>query len=252
MEDSDPILDADDLAEGPENNQDPLTMSVAAVQAAQQQAQAQALMGVPRRRRVAKRVSAPTPAQMKPAKKASQYEMMQRRQQVQRLRLRGLSIGEIAKQVGVSFQTVQKDMEMVQKENQDKVDKFQQAQFVGESLVVFDEIIHHAWSEFQHADPGSKQRLQSLDLVRVTQHDKLKSLQDTGLIHKAVQQVEHKHTIALPWTPEVKDAVVTQLLQSQLSTTLALPTPDPDHEPGKNVIVEGDVVEEKVAVSGNR
>ena len=217
----------------PEQQDDPLTMSVEAVELAQQQVRT--LPGVPKRRQP-KRVTAPKPHELKPAKKSNAYEIMLRRQQVQRLRLRGLSISEIAKQLSVSFLTAQKDLEAVSKTNQDHVDQFQQSQFVGESMEIFDDLRQRAWDEYNSADPGSKIRLQSLDLIRVIQHDKFKALQDTGLIQKAAQQVEHTHTMALPWTDEIKLAVIDKLLQSQLSTQLSLPTPDPDHVPGKNII----------------
>jgi hypothetical protein len=42
--------------------------------------------------------------------------------------------------------------------------------------------------------------------------------------------------MALPWNDEIKHAVIDKLLQSQLSTQLALPTHDPEHAPGKNII----------------
>lgn len=226
--------DFDSALEDPPDLEDP--DPVAAIQAAQQAAK-NAPLGVPRRKSL-KRVANPKPNQIKAARKGSAYEIMQRRQQVQRLRLRGLSIGEIAKQLKVSFLTAQKDLECVQKDNHGTVDAFQQAQFVGESLCMFDEVVQNAWREFESAPPGSKHRLQSLDLVRITQGDKFKALQDVGMLQKAAQQIEHKYSMDLPWNDDLKDAVIDKLLQTQLSTTLALPTPDYDHDPGKNVIID--------------
>jgi len=204
-----------------------------------------------RKRRAVKRVAVPQQEEIKAAKKSSTYELLQRRQNVQRLRLRGFSLSQIAKQLGISILTAKKDLDEIQKINQEKVNQFQQSQFVGETLVVFDEIIQHAWNEFEHAEPGSKIRLQSLDLIRSTQNDKMKSLQDTGMIHKAPQQVEHKHSLALPWDDQMKSAVIDQLLQSQLTPQLALPTPDFAHESGKNII-DAEIISDNSSVPSTR
>jgi len=196
------------------------------------------------KRRSTRRVPAPQPEELKPARRTSQYEMMQRRQNVQRLRLRGLSISEIATQLKVSYLTAQRDLESVKLVNQEQVKNFQQEQFVGEAMTLFDELRQHAWNEFEQAQPGSRHRLQSLDMIRTLQNDKVKALQDTGLLMKVAHEVKHEHTIALPWTDEMKRAASSQLLQSQMTAKLALPTPDPNHDPGRNIIIDADVIEE--------
>lgn len=180
------------------------------------------------------------PVKLKRTRRSSEYEIICRRRKVQRYRLRGMSYAEIAKELNVSEFTIKRDMEAIQRENQTRVDKFQQDQFVGESLVTFDQLQEHAWEEFNAAEGGSKQRLQALDLVRSIQNDKLKALQETGMVHKAPQEVHHTHT-ALPWSDDIKQQVIQTMLQSVLKPQLGMPTPDVDGPDGPGRHLEGTV-----------
>src|SRR5258706_4639384 len=93
-----------------------------------------ALPGVTRRRKPKGQVAAPKPEEKKAPRRASEYEIMERRQQVYRLRLRGMSLSEIATEVKVNVFTIRRDLESIHKRNQGEVDKFQQSQFIGESM----------------------------------------------------------------------------------------------------------------------
>jgi DNA-binding CsgD family transcriptional regulator len=168
------------------------------------------------------------------ANKPNAWELQERRQRVLRLRLRGLSYANIGKLLNLQIPTVMRDLEAVQKQSVGKVSNFQQHSFVAEALTVHDEIIERAWSEFSAAQEGTQHRLKSLDLIRVTQADKVKVLQDCGVIKKVTEEKTIKHTFELPWDEETKDAVVMTLLQKRLTPQLAEPTSDESHEPGKN------------------
>jgi hypothetical protein len=200
------------------------------------------LPGVPKRRQ--QRILMPKPNQMAKAPRATAYEMQERRQKIYSLRLRGMPQSAIAKLLDVDINVVQRDLAQIQKENSAKIDQFQQNGFVGEAMSVYDDITHRAWSEYAAAPAGTPHRLKSLDLIRTTQNDKLKVLEETGMITKEPVTIEHKHTFELPWDSSIQDAVVNALIQQKLTPQLAEPTPDPHHEPGKNLpVLEAEVVE---------
>jgi predicted transcriptional regulator len=155
----------------------------------------------------------------------TQYEIAERRKNVERLRLRGLSVTAIAKLLKVEVWTVSKDLKAVQEQNIKEVNDFDQSAAVAEAMSRYREIEERAWAEYSSAD-SSRERLKALDLLRVTQGDKLKALADTGLIHKEPVQLEVKHTHQLDWTPEMRDNVARALLYQGLTPQLAEPTLD--------------------------
>lgn len=191
------------------------------------------LPGVPKRK-PGKRIAAPTQQQMALPRKSTDYEIQERRTKVQRLRLRGLSAGSIAKLLGITPITVKRDLEAIQRVNVAQIDEFQQNQFVGESLVVFNEIMERGWSEYSSVPEGHPMRIKSLDLIRTTQNDKLRVLQETGMVRREPAILEHRLSFDLPWDEEVKHAVAEALLHRRLVPQLPEPTPDYLHEPGRN------------------
>jgi diadenosine tetraphosphate (Ap4A) HIT family hydrolase len=189
-------------------------------------------------------VAVTTPAvkpKRSPAKprKASDWEIAQRRKDVLRLRMRGNTYREIATTLGIGVNTVKSDLREVQEENAQRVKGFRQDHFVGETMTVFDDVIQHAWIEY--ARVGPKDRLGALDLIRATANDRMKALMDVGLVHKAEQEVKHTHVHELPWSESVKQQVIQTMLNQALTPQALLPTPDPQHMPGKN-IHEGEIV----------
>lgn len=194
-----------------------------------------------RRRPIAKASTASTTtgggshAPITRTRKSTEYEIMQRRKDVGRLRLCGYGFAEIAKRLNVSIGVIQKDMDALKEENIGRKTSFNPDEFIGAHESVLDEVSEHAWNDYHAADPGSKLRIQALDLIRTVQIDKLKVFEDIGLIVKAAQQVEHKIVHELPWTPEIRAAAADALLQSQLTPQLAEPTLDEDHVPGNNL-----------------
>jgi hypothetical protein len=154
-------------------------------------------------------------------KKLTKYETAERRRQVMKLRLRGLGVPQIAQVLKVKERVVIDDLEVVQRQNAQNVDKFQQNQFVEERV----------WSEFAAMEAGTPGRLKALDMVRVLQNDRLKALLDTGIVKKdEAVVVEHIHKLDDRWTPTVKATVAKALLEAGLTTQLAEPTPD-DSQP---------------------
>lgn len=158
----------------------------------------------------------------------TQWEIKERRKKVMRLRLRGLTGPMIAKIIGIGVRQVEKDLQVIQNENAQNLDKFQQNQFVGESLAVFTELEERAWGEFSSVEEGSPARLKSLDLIREIQKDKLEALIDTGIIQKDTPSapVHHIHSLKLDWTQEVQDKVSRALLEASFKRPVLEPSLD--------------------------
>jgi hypothetical protein len=150
----------------------------------------------------------------------------ERRRKIQKFRIQGLSQDNIAKILGVNIAVIKKDMQIIRKENKQKIDEFQQAEYVGEGINLYDEVIERAWGEYFEAKPGTPHRLKSLSLVKDTQREKFVTLTECGLIVKEPQKMEVAHTFNLPWDDSMKDAVARTLLQRALKTELLEPTPD--------------------------
>lgn len=182
----------------------------------------------------------PVKALTKP-KKASEWEVQQRRKDVLRLRMRGHAYSEIATKMGISVNTVKNDLHAVREENEMQVKGFSQEHFIGETMTVYDDIMARAWEEYFACQPGAKNRIAALDLIRATQGDKFKALADVGLVDKKEQEVKHRHVHEMPWNDAVQQQVVNALIGQSLTPQLALPTHDPNHGPGKN-IEEGEIV----------
>lgn len=174
-------------------------------------------------------------------RKASEYEVMQRRKDVLRLRMRGHSYKEISDKLKISVNTVKNDLNAVRDDAEKQVKGFRQEHFVGETMTVFDDIMARAWEEYFACALGSKQRIAALDLVRVTQNDKFKALADVGMITKASQEVTHRHVHEMPWDEHLQQQMIQLMISRSLTPQLESPEHDPNHGPGKN-IQEGEIV----------
>lgn len=174
-------------------------------------------------------------------KKSSEYEVQQRRKDVLRLRMRGHSYGEIAGKLAISINTVKNDLTAVRDENEHAVKSFSQEHFVGETMIVYDDIIARAWEEYFACPAGAKNRITALDLIRATQGDKFKALSDVGLVDKKEAEVKHRHVHEMPWDDKLQQQVIAGMIERSLTPQLAAPTYDPNHGPGKN-IEEGEIV----------
>jgi len=158
----------------------------------------------------------------------SKWEQFERRQQVAKLRMQGLQMAQIAKVMNLNIHTVSRDLDAVQSENKKVITDFDKQKYLGEGLARFEEIRQRTWSEYYSTDEV-RYKLKALDVLRAVQRDEFSALIDTGVIVKdpeKPQQVEHehKHTLHLDWSPEMRERVAQALLQESLRTTLAEPT----------------------------
>lgn len=152
-------------------------------------------------------------------------EIEERREQVQKLRLRGISIRSIAKIVQVSPNTVQRDLAAIRSRNSTALEQFEQNEHVGEALSRFEEVEERAWSEY-HAAKKPSEKLSALNLIRTVQNDKLKALIETGFIQKDTPKAVVEHTHKIDWTPDMQDRIAEALLESTLNPQLEEPYPD--------------------------
>jgi len=105
----------------------------------------------------------------------------ERREDVFRRRIRGETRKEIATELGVSLGTVKNDLTIMRQRNAEYVTEYQQNEFVGQSMAVFEEIAQKAWDEYDKAT-NTTGKLKSLDLVRNLTKDQIRLLQEVGLL----------------------------------------------------------------------
>lgn len=169
---------------------------------------------------------------MQRPRKGSLDEITDRRQQVIRLRLRGMGYRAIAKELGVGHMTVKRDLEAIAEETRTKMGKLEKDYVLAQSLSVYEEIETQAWDQFSRCAPGSTQRANFLQVVRSARNDQTKLLMDIGLIAKSPQEVRHTVTskVIEGWTPAAQDLVALAIIKAGLSPA-AEPIPDTNQLP---------------------
>jgi len=177
-------------------------------------------------------------------KRLTTAEIADRRQQVMRLRLQGLTPAVIAKLINVSPATVSTDLKAVQQEQIEKVDALKVNEFMADALEMLAMVEEKAWSEYQKADPGSPARLKALDMVRRVQLDKLTALSDVGIFKKPEEvpkKIEHEHHVRFDLPPQARQNAARALLNETLASNLLEPSPDGEPEPDN--VLDVDAVE---------
>lgn len=142
------------------------------------------------------------------------------------LRLTGLTYSAIATKLSLTPNMVRNDLKAVALENQAKFEKSTQTEVIAGALSSLSEVERRAWEEFESGTPGTIPRLKALDLIRTITGDKLKALNDCGLIQKEANKVEVEHTVKIDWNEEIRDKVVRALLNQAMPAQLTEPTPD--------------------------
>jgi hypothetical protein len=160
----------------------------------------------------------------------NQQDIDDRRREVEKLRLRGFSVNAITKALAVSAKTVYRDLEHIRAMNLAEVSTTEKDEHLANALVRYREIEEQAWAEYAASEPGSASRLRALDLIRVTQGDKIKALRDTGYIRVEAQQVEVtvNHKLGEVWSQELQAEVANAMLSRALTPQLEEPLPESD------------------------
>jgi hypothetical protein len=158
-------------------------------------------------------------------KRLTKYEIMERRQHIGKLRTQGLQVRQIAKILNLSDFTVEMDLHAVQKENAQLVSQFEKDKHLGDSLARYEHLRQEAWSRYYSAKED-RHKLKALEVLLSIEKEQNGMLIDTGVIvtKEPPQQVEHKHTLQLDWSADMKNRVAEALLQQSLRSTLAEPT----------------------------
>ena len=173
-------------------------------------------------RRLSKQALAKT---QKGAKRSiMRVEIRERRYEVRQLRLKGMNPGDIALKLGVEPATISKDLKAIREEQAGEMDEFDRAQHVVEAGERYDMIDQLAHDTYDAAKAGSQTRIKALDLLRLTQGDRTKTMIDTGVIQKEAHRVEVTHSHKLEWDDEMRRKVANALVAQSLTSQLAAPT----------------------------
>ena len=173
----------------------------------------------------------------KKPRKLSQSELEIRRKQVLSLRMRGLGIRAIAKELGTGYMTVKRDLEALRSEMQERLTKLDRDCIIANSVSVFEEVESQAWDQYHKPSCDNKTKVQYLNMVRAARNDQVKLLTDIGMIAKAPQEVKHtvKSDVISHWTPQAQDIVAMAIVKAGLTPGLA-PVPEDRQIEGKSVI----------------
>lgn len=170
-------------------------------------------------------------AKKKPSLKklVEQIEKRDLRKSTLQLRLKGLTVREIAHAQARDVKAVMVDLMAVRQDLREDIGRYQQDELVGEALAVYDDIITKSWRQFELTpDNRGSTKHKFLDLVRVVENDKIKLLEDIGIINAAPVQTETKVTFDIPWDDATKQTVALALIQKSLTSSLPEPTPEGD------------------------
>jgi hypothetical protein len=151
--------------------------------------------------------------------KSMNAELAERRQEVIRLRLKGLTLREIGKEMSLGYMTVKRDLDAIKQDVGEKVSKFDRDFALGKSISVYEQIEDEAWKQYYGCAPGSTGRAQFLNVARTARNDQVKLLCDVGLINKAPMQHEHKiesNRLLSGWTEDAKRIVSLAIIRSQM------------------------------------
>jgi hypothetical protein len=138
---------------------------------------------------------------------ATDGELEQRRRRVVRYRLRGLSLAEIGQRLAVSEATISRDLNWVRAHRREVYGAkptLDLAEFIGESMALFDESEATALTLSTSAHLTTRERLRSLDVAMAARVRKIELLRDTGVIARAHEAT----TNGLPSASEIRAALL--------------------------------------------
>ena len=141
-----------------------------------------------------------------------------RRIEVIRRRLRGETIVSIADILGCSVGTINNDIKAIRNSNAELVSTFNQEDYVGETLQIFQKIEEEAWRQVFALDVGDSRKAKFLDSIRATRKEAVKLLQSSGLLHKEAQKVEVQVTseVINGWSTDQKMLVSDALVEAAI------------------------------------
>lgn len=151
--------------------------------------------------------------------RSSHMEISERREMVLRMRLKGRTFRQIAKDLGVGYMTIKRDFDCIKEDMHKKVTRFDQEYALGKSISTYEQIEDESWKNYFANAEGSSGRAQFLNLIRAARNDQVKLLSDVGLINRAPQQHQHKieaDAVLQNWTDDAKRIVALAIIRSQM------------------------------------
>ena len=149
--------------------------------------------------------------------RSKKADLVERRENVQRARLRGYPPSTIATMLGMSQSAVLSDLEQSAVDAKEKFLAKDRDDFMAEIWAKWEEIEREAWKDHYVAKTNAE-RTRSSDLIRKIQKDKTDALQAVGILRGAQQTtVVHHH---LNWDKELKDAVAESIVETKLTPQL--------------------------------
>lgn len=161
-----------------------------------------------------------------------ELDLEERRRKVLSLRLQGLSMRDIAEKVGVSPQTVSKDLAAMHAHNIKQVTQATTQEHLGDVMTHFMALEKMALSIFFKDTAKDTDKLKAVDLVRVIQSDKLKALKETGFLTPQAPSGKDNptNTAALQelisGDPQLMAKISYELILAKLTPELPAPVPE--------------------------
>lgn len=162
----------------------------------------------------------------KRSQKMTKFEIDGRRRQVQKLRMRGMTVETISKLLKVSVGTVQRDLDAIAEENRKQLEGFTPEDYLAEDSAFYDDLLELGFQEFLAAKAGTPHRLRALDFLKNTRSERRQAYKDCGLIQDQSINVNHEIEYKLPWDTETQRMIAETLLQRSLTAPSIEPQPD--------------------------
>jgi len=145
-----------------------------------------------------------------------------------KLRLQGLTVDEVAERLNITTATVGNSIQRIRKANSKYVENFNQKDFVGETLSVYNTIEQDAWAQLDSLPLGDARRSKFLSAVRDSRKEQVKLLQNSGLLHKEAEKVEVQVTTHAidEWSDDQKKKISEAMVEASLDDFIALPEPE--------------------------
>src|SRR5574343_520982 len=162
----------------------------------------------------------------KKSQKMTKFEIDGRRRQVQKLRMRGMTVETISKLLKVSVGTVQRALDAISDENRKALDGFTPEDYLAEDSAFYDDLLELGFQEFLAAKAGTPHRLRALDFLKKARSERRQAYKDCGLIQDQAINVNHEVEYKLPWDEETQKQIAEALLRRSLTAPSIEPEPD--------------------------
>lgn len=142
-----------------------------------------------------------------------------RKLKVLRLKMRGCTLQEIAGELGISVSTVSRELEAIRELNKNRIEAFDMQAEVADTMASYDDLIEQAWVEYNVPTSTPSHRLKCLDYIRQAKNDKMRIMQEIGLVETKPEQVDHsiKVDVINEWSESAQKQIAEAILQSMLT-----------------------------------